>query len=130
MTGAGTNRNAELLTGGPAIILVEPQLGENIGMAARAMANFGLSNLRLVRPRERWLHAKTRAASAGAVFSMAHVSSTVSSSGVPPPWCPPTSMISRRKTQAVAIVDQLESSSRIKRSKSCGTAPLLLLTRT
>jgi tRNA/rRNA methyltransferase len=68
MTGAGTNRNAELLTGGPAIILVEPQLGENIGMAARAMANFGLSNLRLVRPRERWLHAKTRAASAGAVF--------------------------------------------------------------
>ncbi|RUU76118.1 RNA methyltransferase, partial [Mesorhizobium sp. M7A.T.Ca.TU.009.01.1.2] len=33
---------------GPAIILVEPQLGENIGMVARAMANFGLSELRLV----------------------------------------------------------------------------------
>ncbi|HSG94824.1 MAG TPA: RNA methyltransferase, partial [Afifellaceae bacterium] len=36
--------------GGPAIILVEPQLGENIGTAARAMANFGLADLRLVTP--------------------------------------------------------------------------------
>ena len=35
---AGTNRNREIITGGPAIILVEPQLGENIGMVARAMA--------------------------------------------------------------------------------------------
>ncbi|TIM81580.1 MAG: RNA methyltransferase, partial [Mesorhizobium sp.] len=39
---------------GPAIILVEPQLGENIGMVARAMANFGLSELRLVNPRDGW----------------------------------------------------------------------------
>jgi tRNA/rRNA methyltransferase len=38
----------------PAIILVRPQLGENIGMAARAMANFGLSELRLVAPRDGW----------------------------------------------------------------------------
>ena len=38
----------------PAIILVEPQLAENIGMAARAMANFGLSELRLVAPRDGW----------------------------------------------------------------------------
>lgn len=42
----------------PAIILVEPQLGENIGMVARAMANFGLSELRLVNPREAWPNAK------------------------------------------------------------------------
>ncbi len=45
---AGTNRRDESLSGGPAVILVEPQLGENIGMVARAMANFGLSDLRLV----------------------------------------------------------------------------------
>jgi tRNA/rRNA methyltransferase len=38
----------------PAIILVRPQLGENIGMAARAMANFGLADLRLVAPRDGW----------------------------------------------------------------------------
>lgn len=67
MTGAGTNRKEVNLTGGPSIILVEPQLGENIGMAARAMANFGLSDLRLVNPRDNWLNQKTEAASAGAV---------------------------------------------------------------
>lgn len=38
----------------PVIILIEPQLAENIGMAARAMANFGLSELRLVKPRDGW----------------------------------------------------------------------------
>lgn len=52
--------------GGPAIVLVEPQLGENIGMVARAMLNCGLSDLRLVRPREPWPNAKAEAASAGA----------------------------------------------------------------
>ena len=36
------------------MILVEPQLADNIGAAARAMANFGLSRLRLVNPREGW----------------------------------------------------------------------------
>ena len=39
---------------GPVIVLVAPQLGENIGAAARAMANFGLSRLRLVNPRDGW----------------------------------------------------------------------------
>lgn len=38
----------------PVIILVEPQLGENIGAAARAMQNFGLGELRLVSPRDGW----------------------------------------------------------------------------
>ncbi|MHB2168685.1 RNA methyltransferase [Alsobacter sp. R-9] len=68
MPGAGTDRTRPAIEGGPVVILVEPQLGENIGMAARAMANFGLTELRLVAPRERWLHAKTRAAAAGAEF--------------------------------------------------------------
>ena len=43
-----------LFEGGPAIMLVRPQLAVNIGMCARAMANFGLSDLRLVSPREGW----------------------------------------------------------------------------
>jgi tRNA/rRNA methyltransferase len=51
---------------GPAIILVEPQLGENIGMVARAMANFGLSRLRLVNPRDGWPSEKARAAASKA----------------------------------------------------------------
>jgi tRNA/rRNA methyltransferase len=51
---------------GPVVILVEPQLGENIGMVARAMANFGLSRLRLVRPRDGWPSEKARAAASKA----------------------------------------------------------------
>ncbi len=50
----------------PAIVLVEPQLGDNIGAAARAMANFGLRDLRLVNPRGGWPNAKARAAASGA----------------------------------------------------------------
>jgi tRNA/rRNA methyltransferase len=52
---------------GPAIILVEPQLGENIGAAARAMANFGLRELRLVKPRDGWPNEAARASAALAV---------------------------------------------------------------
>lgn len=52
--------------GAPAVILVEPQLGENIGMSARAMVNCGLSDLRLVRPRKGWRNAHTFTSAAGA----------------------------------------------------------------
>jgi tRNA/rRNA methyltransferase len=51
---------------GPAIVLVEPQLGENIGMVARAMANFGLAELRLVKPRDGWPNERARAAASKA----------------------------------------------------------------
>lgn len=54
MVGAGTDRTRARPGGGPAIILVRPQLAVNIGMCARAMANFGLDDLRLVNPREGW----------------------------------------------------------------------------
>ena len=66
MPGAGTDHSRPSLRAGPVILLVEPQLGENIGMVARAMANFGLFELRIIRPRSHWLHQKTRAAAAGA----------------------------------------------------------------
>ncbi|MEN0001174.1 MAG: RNA methyltransferase [Pseudomonadota bacterium] len=65
---AGTDKNRPLLKGGPAIILVEPQLGENIGMVARAMGNFGLDRLRIVNPRDGWPNAKAEAAAAGATY--------------------------------------------------------------
>src|SRR5688572_28018932 len=52
----------------PAVILVNPQLGENIGFAARALANFGLDDLRLVEPRDGWPNDKAHAAAAGAAF--------------------------------------------------------------
>ncbi len=50
----------------PIIILVEPQLGENIGMAARAMLNCGLTQLRLVNPRDGWPSDEALAAASGA----------------------------------------------------------------
>lgn len=63
---AGTDKSKETVAGGPAVILVEPQLGENIGFAARAMLNCGLTDLRLVRPRDGWPNQKARAAASGA----------------------------------------------------------------
>ncbi|MHC2090074.1 RNA methyltransferase [Methylobacterium sp. CM6244] len=50
----------------PVIILVEPQLAENIGMVARAMANFGLAELRLVAPKNGWPKKGVREAASGA----------------------------------------------------------------
>jgi len=50
-----------------AIILVEPQMGENIGAVARAMKNFSLSDLRLVSPRDGWPNAKAESMSVGAI---------------------------------------------------------------
>ena len=63
----------------PAIILVRPQLGENIGMAARAMLNCGLSELRLVAPRDGWPNPKAERAASGAdvVLDKAKVFDTV-----------------------------------------------------
>ncbi len=51
----------------PAVILVEPQLGDNIGAAARAMANFGLGELRIVAPRDGWPNEAARSYATNAV---------------------------------------------------------------
>ena len=51
----------------PSIILIEPQLGQNIGMSARAMLNCGLCDLRLVRPRDGWPNRDAIAAATEAV---------------------------------------------------------------
>lgn len=50
----------------PAIVLVEPQMGENIGAAARAMWNFGLERMRIVNPRDGWPNQKAVTMSSGA----------------------------------------------------------------
>lgn len=67
MSGSGTDHtkaHSELT--GPVVVLVEPQLGENIGMCARAMGNFGLTRLRLVKPRDGWPNVHARRAASGA----------------------------------------------------------------
>ena len=59
-------RKPEAVSKGPIIVLVRPQLGENIGKAARAMLNFGLTELRLVEPRDGWPNPSAGPAAAGA----------------------------------------------------------------
>ena len=63
----------------PVIVLVRPQLGENIGKAARAMLNFGLAEMRLVEPRDGWPNPSAGPAAAGAdaVLENARVFATV-----------------------------------------------------
>ena len=66
MPGAGTDSTRPWLEGGPVVVLVEPQLGENFGSAVRAMGNFGLSRLRRVNPREGWPNPKAVTFASGA----------------------------------------------------------------
>jgi tRNA/rRNA methyltransferase len=63
----------------PVIVLVRPQLGENIGKAARAMLNFGLTEMRLVSPRDGWPNPSAGPAAAGAdiVLEQAQVFETL-----------------------------------------------------
>src|SRR5688572_23726307 len=68
---AGTNRRQEGLSGGPPVILHQPQLGENIGLAARAMLNCGLTEMRLVAPRDGWPNDKARTATTARPRDMA-----------------------------------------------------------
>lgn len=80
MPGAGTDKTRKWVAEpAPAVILVEPQLGENIGAAARAMANFGLSELRLVNPRCGWpsREAQIMASGADRVLERAQVYATL-----------------------------------------------------
>src|SRR5256712_8974496 len=80
MPGAGTDKTrpwADLA--GPIVVLVEPQLGENIGAAARVMANFALRRLRLDKPRDGWpnIHAPRAASGADRILEAASLFDTL-----------------------------------------------------
>jgi tRNA/rRNA methyltransferase len=55
---------------GPVVILIDPQMGENIGAAARAMLNCGVTELRLVNPRDGWPNERAVSMSSGALDRM------------------------------------------------------------
>ncbi len=82
---AGTDHTQSPVLGGPAIILVKPQMGENIGASARAMYNFGLTDLRLVAPRDGWPNDKAVAMASGAdvVINAAQVFDTTTEAVAP-----------------------------------------------
>lgn len=67
MAGTDTSKTAQAAAIAPVVILVRPQLGENIGMCARAMLNCGVTELRIVAPRDGWPNAAAVSASSGAV---------------------------------------------------------------
>ena len=80
MPGAGTDKTRDWADApAPVVILVETQLGDNIGAAARAMGNFGLSRLRLVKPLQGWPNERARVMAAGAdrILEQAQVFETV-----------------------------------------------------
>jgi len=66
MSGTDSSKTPDWSPDGPVTILVEPQLGENIGAAARAMWNFGLRSLRIVSPRDGWPNPAAVAMASGA----------------------------------------------------------------
>jgi tRNA/rRNA methyltransferase len=76
--GDSDSRSTGAGTAAPVVVLVEPQLGQNIGMAARAMGNFGLKELRIVNPRDGWpnIHASRAASGADAIIDGAKLFDT------------------------------------------------------
>lgn len=108
----------------PAVILVEPQLPDNIGMVARACANFGLDDLRLVNPRDGWPNEKARIAASGAnyIIDDARAFSTLEAAIGDLNWVAATTARQRdlRKpvlTPETAIAEMRE---RIGRGERCG----------
>ena len=69
----------------PIIVLVRPQLGENIGKAARAMLNFGLTEMRLVDPRDGWPNPSAGPAAAGADVVLERAAASGVSTGLVTP---------------------------------------------
>ncbi|SNS09456.1 tRNA/rRNA methyltransferase [Sphingomonas laterariae] len=69
---ASSNQTEFSVSPPPAIVLVRPQLGENIGKAARAMLNFGLAEMRLVSPRDGWPNPDAGPAASGADIVLAN----------------------------------------------------------
>lgn len=78
MSGTDHSKAADWSPDGPVSILVEPQMGENIGAAARAMWNFGLRGLRIVNPRDGWPNpaAVAMASGAGSLLDEARIYAT------------------------------------------------------
>lgn len=70
MTGTDRTRITPATANQPVVILTHPQMGENIGAAARAMLNCGLCELRIVNPRDGWPNERADAMSAGALEAM------------------------------------------------------------
>jgi tRNA/rRNA methyltransferase len=108
----------------PSVILMEPQLADNIGMVARACANFGLDDLRLVNPRDGWPNEKARIAASGAnyVIDDARAFSGLEESIADLNWIGATTARQRDMRKPVLTPEQAiaEMRTRIGRGGRCG----------
>ncbi|MEQ1718787.1 MAG: RNA methyltransferase [Hyphomicrobium sp.] len=108
----------------PAIILMEPQLADNIGMVARACANFGIDDLRLVAPRDGWPNEKARIAASGAnyIIDDAKAYATLDESIADLNWLAATTARQRDLRKPVLTPEQaiVEMRTRIARGERCG----------
>jgi len=127
---AGTDTSRELsFRPGPAIILCEPQLGENIGTTARAMANFGLWDLRLVNPRDGWPNERAVAAASRAdhVIERVRVFDTVEAAIADLSMVHATT--ARRRDMQKEVLGPEESARRMVAHVACGAGAGLLFGR-
>jgi tRNA/rRNA methyltransferase len=108
----------------PAVILMEPQLAENIGMVARACANFGLDELRLVAPRDGWPNEKARIAASGANYIVedARAFDTLAAATSDLHWVAATTARQRDLRKPVLTPEQVvaEMRARIAAGQRCG----------
>jgi tRNA/rRNA methyltransferase len=108
----------------PAILLMEPQLADNVGMVARAMANFGLDTLRLVAPRDGWPNEKARIAASGANYVIDDASAfpTLPAAIADLNWLAATTARQRdlRKPVMTPIEVIAEMRARIAKGERCG----------
>lgn len=108
----------------PAVILMEPQLADNIGMVARACANFGLDSLRLVNPRDGWPNEKARIAASGAnyIIDDAELYPTLDAAIGDLSWICATTARQRDLRKPVLTPEQAvaEIRTRIARGERCG----------
>ena len=108
----------------PAIILMEPQLPDNIGMVARACANFGLDELRLINPRDGWPNEKARIAASGAnyIIDEAKAYSTLNEAMGDLNWVVATTARQRDLRKPILSPESAiaELRSRIGRGERCG----------
>src|SRR3954465_4658196 len=110
----------------PAIILSEPQLGENIRACARAMANFGLTDLRLVKPRDGWPNPKAEAMAAGAADLIAAAKVFDSVEDAIGPLQLVYASTARDRSMAKLILTPAEAALRLREAAESGIATAIL----